>query len=986
MAYLVQLALNLRELLRLFPSPDFRASHCPLVSAHTSGARMPATLIDGKALAEERRAKLAQQVAQLQARGIQPCLAAISVHEDAGWSVYLKNQAAACARVGIRHQIVTVDAQATQEDLNEVIEELNVDETIHGIILQSPLRRFSAGTTERIGDGLSDFQAQALLSPDKDVEGVSPANLGLVLAGKPTLAPCTAVAAVELARYACQQQGRDLRGIDAVVVGASTIVGKPVAQLLLAAGATVSVCHIDTKDTAHYTKQADLVVVAVGRAGLIKAEHIKPGAIVIDVGINRVTTPDGKNIIVGDVDASVEKIASALTPVPGGVGALTTTILLEATANAAERLSDSRPAVDGSVIARVLGGPQLDLSPEIADRLATLLARHVVGAPGGKPLRSALERRMAKGVMVLDGAMGSELLARGIAPGQLAHANVEHPEIVQAVHKSYVDAGAEILTTNTFGINRYRLLNDRELVVRLASAGVRLARLAAYEKQKTQQRIFVVGSMGPLGPVVGADISEQQAEEAFAEVAMAMVDAGVDGFIVETMPSTIEAMCALRGVQRASRLPVLVCRSIDRDDPVELTEFARAAAAQGAAAVGINCAAGPRALIPVVRRLASVTQLPVVARPNAGFPTRDHGQVHYHLRNDYFIAQSKAYIDAGASLIGGCCGVGPQHIAVLAQEFTGAVISLRRDHNETVQHQLPNLTTQPSSIINSPLLSEAFPIVACVPGRVSPTGSSAALKRLGQAGADMVGLLSGWPGSQRGVRLPARLRHVQDSAGKPAILDIIAADVTLPVAQDILLNAHLVGIRTVIIDDGVFSSETRADVVTHGCEAAAIVRLVRALNNGRDLSGTRLEEPTQFAVGVRLSATRAQQLGGHNGENSAEDVYADVDFLSVQPIYKPEQFRTIMAGLKTRVRLFAEVLVLPDAATADEIDNEIPALSVPARLKERLAQDPTEDARGVLRFLAHWRNRLSGVFLLLPDDRTTQAEHIIRAIRQQQAR
>jgi methylenetetrahydrofolate dehydrogenase (NADP+) / methenyltetrahydrofolate cyclohydrolase len=940
---------------------------------------MPATLIDGKALAEERRAKLAQQVAQLQARGIQPCLAAISVHEDAGWSVYLKNQAAACARVGIRHQMVTVDAQATQEDLNEVIEELNVDETIHGIILQSPLRRFIAGTTERVGDGLSDFQAQALLSPDKDVEGVSPANLGLVLAGKPTLAPCTAVAAVELARYACQQQGRDLRGIDAVVVGASTIVGKPVAQLLLAAGATVSVCHIDTKDTAHYTKQADLVVVAVGRAGLIKAEHIKPGAIVIDVGINRVTTPDGKNIIVGDVDASVEKVASALTPVPGGVGALTTTILLEATANAAERLSESRPAVDGSVIARVLGGPQLDLSPEIADRLATLLARHVVGAPGGKPLRSALERRMAKGVMVLDGAMGSELLARGIAPGQLAHANVEHPEIVQAVHKSYVDAGAEILTTNTFGINRYRLLNDRELVVRLASAGVRLARLAAYEKQKNQQRVFVLGSIGPLGPVVGADINQQQAEESFAEVAMAMVDAGVDGFMVETMPSTIEAMCALRGVQRAARLPVLVCRSIDRDDPVELTEFASAAAAQGAAAVGINCAAGPRALIPVVRRLASVTGLPVVARPNAGFPTRTHGQVHYHLRSDYFLAQSKAYIDAGASLIGGCCGVAPEHIAALAHELSGMTLPTRRDTQDAQKNELPVVEPR---VRSSPLLTELFPIVACVPGRVSPTGSAAALKRLGQAGADMIGLLSGWPGSQRGVRLPARLRHVQDSAEKPAILDIIAADVTLPMAQDILLNAHLVGIRTVIIDDGVFSSETRVDVVTQGCEAAAIVRLVRSLNQGRDLSGSRLEEPTQFVVGVRLSAARAEQMG----ETNAEDVYAEVDFLSVQPIYNPAQFRRLMAGLKTRVRLFAEVLVLPDAATADEIDNEIPALSVPERLKERLAQDPNEDARGVLKFLAHWRQRLSGVFLLLPDERTTQAEHIIRAIRQQQAR
>ena len=529
---------------------------------------MSAIMIDGKALAEERRARLADHVATLQARGIQPCLAAISVHVDAAWSLYLKNQAAACARVGIRHQVVTVDPQATQEDLSEVIEELNVDSAVHGVILQSPLRRFVPGTTERIGDGLSDFQAQALLSPDKDVEGVSPANLGLVLAGKPVAAPCTAVAAVELARHACHLLGKELRGIDAVVVGASIIVGKPVAQLLLAAGATVTVCHIDTKDLIAHTSKADLVVVAVGRAGLICPEHIKPGAIVIDVGINRVNGADGKSVTVGDVDPSVAAVAAALSPVPGGVGALTTTILLEATAAAAERLADSRPVVDGSVIARVLGGPNLDLSPDVADRLATLLARHVVGAPGGKPLRSALERRMVKGVFVLDGAMGSELIARGISAAAIARANCDHPDVVQSVHAAYVAAGAEALTTNTFGVNRYRLQGDRELVVRYASAGVRLARLAA--QQRDRHRVFVLGSIGPLGPIVGADLTTSEAEEAFAEVAMAMADAGVDGFIAETMPSTTEAVAALNGIHRVSRLPVLVCRSLDRDDPANL--------------------------------------------------------------------------------------------------------------------------------------------------------------------------------------------------------------------------------------------------------------------------------------------------------------------------------------------------------------------------------------------------------------------------------
>jgi methylenetetrahydrofolate dehydrogenase (NADP+) / methenyltetrahydrofolate cyclohydrolase len=936
---------------------------------------MAARLIDGKAIAEERRVRLADQVAALQARGIQPCLAAISVHVDASWSVYLKNQAAACARVGIRHQIVNVDPLATQEDLNEVIEELNVDNRVHGIILQSPLRRFAHGQTP-IGDGLSDFLAQALLSPDKDVEGVSPANLGMVLAGKPALAPCTAVSAVELAKAAAYGLGRDLRGMEAVVVGASTIVGKPVAQLLLAAGATVTVCHIDTRDLAAHTTKADLVVVAVGKAGLIKAEHIRPGAIVIDVGINRVPGLEGKSVIVGDVAVDVAEVAAALTPVPGGVGALTTTVLLEATANAADRLADLRPAVDGAALGRVLGGPGLELSPDVADRIANLLSRHLVGAPGNRPLRTALERRLAKSVLVLDGAMGSEMIARGITAPAIARANIDHPDLVQDVHQAYVNAGAEALTTNTFGVNRCRLQGDRELVSRLAAAGVRLARLAA---QSAKSRVFVLGSIGPLGPIVGADLTEAEAEEVFGEVAMALADAGVDGFFVETMPSTVEAIAALSGIRRASRLPALVCRSLDRDDPAELAEFARAAAAAGATAVGINCAAGPRTLLPVVARLAQVSSLPVVARPNAGFPTRIDGVPRYHLRPDYLVTQARAYVAAGASVIGGCCGVGPEHIAALAKAMAGTPLPVRAEFSESlwIRDAVPS-ESNPANF-HSALLTTTFPIIAFVPGRLSPTASGAALQRLALAGVDAVGLLTGWPGSGRGPRLPARLRHLQDSTAKPAVLELIAADTTLPAAQELLLTAHLVGVRTVIIDDGVFSSETRADVTNTGCEAAALLRAVKTLNAGRDLGGTRLEEPTQFTVGVRLSSARARSLGDAGIDETY--VRAGADFLTLQPVYQPAEFRALMGAVTPKIPLFAEILVLPDAATADELDNELPALSVPDKLKQRLSADPDEDAKGVLRFLAAWRSRLAGVCLLLPDERTEQAGIVIRALR-----
>lgn len=909
---------------------------------------MAARVIDGKAVAEARRAALAQKVRALRERGIQPALAAITASNDQAWAVYLKNQAQACAAIGIKHQVEPLPEPCTQDDLNERIEALNVDASVHGIIVQSPLPAH-----------LNDLQAQAQLSPDKDVEGVGPANMGLVLAGKPAAAPCTALAAVALAREAIP----DLRGVEAVVVGASKIVGRPIAQLLLAQGATVTTCHIDTRDLAAHTRAAQLLVVAVGKAGLITADMVKPGAVVIDVGINRIPGAGGKTETVGDVHASVANVASALSPVPGGVGAMTTIVLMEATVAAAELLAEAQPAVPGAALARVLGGQELPL--DVADRVANLVSRHLVHTPGAKPARSGLERRMAHGMVIFDGAMGSELIAAGVPAGAIAAANIEHPDLVQQVHRAYLDAGAEVLTANTFAVNRFRCDNNREAAVRLLQAGVRLAR------EVSRGKVFVVGSIGPLGKVIGAEISQPAAEDAFAEIALALADAGVDGFVIETMPSTEEASAALAGVRRMSRLPVIVSRSFDRDDPSELAEFARACESGGAAAIGINCATGPRAMVNVVGRLVKLTRLPVLARPNAGFPSRVDGRLQYHLRPDYFVEQAQAFAARGVNLIGGCCGVGAAHIKALAQALAHKPMPPRPQNDPAApKAAAPQQETHP--LLHLAKQGE-FPVLAFCPGRLSPIASAAALERLAKAGAEAVGILSGWPGAHRGTRLPARLRHLQDSTGKTAVLELIAEGMTLPMAQEILLTAHLLGIRIVLIDSGVFAAESRADAQSRGCDPVELLAAIARMNAGRDLGGSHLEERTAFTVGVRVAAARVDQIDRYVAEGA--------HFLTVQPVYDPKRFRAVMERMRTDLPLFAEVLLLPDSATADEIDNELPALSVPDKLKKRLAADPDEDVKGVVRFLTYWRSRLAGVCLLLPDDRTQPAEAVLRAVR-----
>ncbi|GDY11777.1 hypothetical protein LBMAG53_06550 [Planctomycetota bacterium] len=933
---------------------------------------MSARRIDGKALAEERRTVLAETVRGLAVRGIRPCLAAVTVRADQAWERYVRNQASACAAVGIIHREQHCPAQASDSDLAEAIEALNADPEVHGIIVQSPLPA-----------GIDDRAAKALIAPGKDVEAVGPARLGQLLAGVPGPAPCTAVAAVELARRALLEihGTRDFTGIEAVVVGASTIVGRPVAQLLLNAGATPTICHIGTRDLAEHTRKADLLIVAVGKAGLISASQVKPGAIVVDVGINRVIGPDGVAKTVGDVADDVWEVAGALTPVPGGVGAMTTTILLEATASAAAH-GDHRPNLDAAAVRRLLGPAASGLESRLAERIARLIGGHL--AAGGATVASALERRLASGVTIFDGAMGSELIARGVAPDQVVRAPLDHPDLVLAIHRAYREAGAEIATAATFAANRWRL-GDRDTALRAASAGVRLARQAAAGSgAQGSAPQLVLGAIGPCGRAVGAEIAASEVEDAAGELALAMADAGADGLVLETMQSTAEAVAALAGCRRATSLPVIACRSIERDDPAEIAEFARAMESGGATGIGVNCAAGPRAMRAVVARLAASTRLPVLARPNAGFPEAVGASDpagpgwRYHLRPAWLVDNAKAYVASGVAAVGGCCGVAPTHIAALATALSGAArITPGTAPEDAAAAAHADLIAADRVAVGHPLLArrDRLAVVGSVPARLPAGIAAAALRRLTGAGADAVALSSLWPGSPQGARLAARLRHTRDQTGAPAVLEL-SGGTSLRAAQDALIAAGLLGIDLVLVDQGGAPASTSAERAS----ALDLVALTTRLAAGRDLAGSRLDAPIPLTCGVRLSG------GAASGEliGLPALVSAGTAFVVLPPTYEPARFRALMTALDfgaNALPIFAEVLLLSDPALAEELDNELPALSVPQRLKDLLAADPGADAAGVLKFLRHWRSRLAGVWISLADERTAPAEAVLRAVR-----
>lgn len=280
---------------------------------------MASGIINGKEIGQEIRKSVGQRVTHLKEQGITPGLAVILVGENPASQTYVRNKQKSCEAIGIFSELIKLPAEVTENELLEQIRSLNSREDIHGILVQLPLPKH-----------INEDEVIATISPEKDVDGFSPVSVGKMMLGQETFLPCTPFGVMKLLEYT----GIEVAGKHAVVVGRSHIVGKPMGQLLLQKDATVTYTHSKTKDLPSITKQADILIAAVGRPNFITKEHIKEGAVVIDVGINR----DENNKLIGDVNYSdVDGTASYITPVPGGVGPMTITMLLFNTVQSAEK-------------------------------------------------------------------------------------------------------------------------------------------------------------------------------------------------------------------------------------------------------------------------------------------------------------------------------------------------------------------------------------------------------------------------------------------------------------------------------------------------------------------------------------------------------------------------------------------------------------------------------------------------------------------------
>jgi methylenetetrahydrofolate dehydrogenase (NADP+) / methenyltetrahydrofolate cyclohydrolase len=307
-----------------------------------ASSKARAELLDGAVVANKIRQDVKSEIERIfQTHGVRPCLAAVRVGDDPASAVYVRNKIRACEEVGIRSEHHALPETTTYEELLSLVLKLTFRDDVHGILVQLPLPK-----------GIDESQILEVVSAAKDVDGFHPLSIGKLAMGRPSFVPCTPSGIIELLDY----NNIELRGIAACVVGRSQVVGRPMAQLLLRRDATVTICHSRTKDLAAVTREADLLIVAIGRAGLIGKAHIKPGAVVVDVGMNKLTTPEEVKAmfgddaesrlnvlakrgytLVGDVHPSeADQVAGKRTPVPGGVGLLTVAMLMKNTLKAAK--------------------------------------------------------------------------------------------------------------------------------------------------------------------------------------------------------------------------------------------------------------------------------------------------------------------------------------------------------------------------------------------------------------------------------------------------------------------------------------------------------------------------------------------------------------------------------------------------------------------------------------------------------------------------
>ncbi len=602
--------------------------------------------------------------------------------------------------------------------------------------------------------------------------------------------------------------------------------------------------------------------------------------------------------------------------------------------------------------------------------------------------------------LLADGAMGTMLHARGIGFDKcFDELNLTNPAAVADIHREYIEAGAELIITNTFGANRYKLTKHglQDDVAEINRAGVELAKRVVAASYKD---VLIAGDVGPLGVRIApyGRVKLEEAREAFREQIQALADAGADVIVIETMTDLYEIQEAIKAAKEICALPVIASVTFTRDDRTLLgddpAKVAHRIAAAGADVIGVNCSGGPSQLLRILRQMRQAEPgAKFWVKPNAGWPEQVSGRIMYPADADYFGEYALQFRDAGANIVGGCCGTTPQHIAAMKKSFESfpagpvAEISILPEDEITAEP-----ADQPTQLAQK-LANGKFSI--CVemdpPRGLSTHKLLAGASLLHDSGADIINVADS-PLARMRMSAWAVCDVVQRKIGVETTLHFPTRGRNLLRVQGDLLAAHAIGLRNVFVVMGDPTSIGDYPEATDNYDLvpSGLIKLIKqGFNMGVDHSGTSIGQPTNFFVGAALNL--CPQDMDTEVKNLRRKINAGADFFLTQPIYRPDDGPKLIAAYEAKhgkldKPILAGILPLVSAKHANFLHNEVPGISIPDEARARIGSAGDGAAKvGVelaVELIQNIKGWASGIYMMPQFHRYDQASEIIVAVKE----
>lgn len=597
-------------------------------------------------------------------------------------------------------------------------------------------------------------------------------------------------------------------------------------------------------------------------------------------------------------------------------------------------------------------------------------------------LEAARER-----VLVVDGAIGTRLRSLGWDERLPVLANIEAPALVRKVHAEYIEAGADVIETNTYGISRFRLPHREPSydVAQIVREGVRLA-------QEVANGAFVLGAIGPVGkPLVPMGMLEaEQADREFDIQVQALLEAGVDGIILETFADLNELAIALAAVRRHTNLPIVASKAFIEDGQTLAEGYPMHVAGNiremGADIVGANCVIGPQRMFDVVRWMAQAGDFPILAMPTPGLPQTVGKEVLYDTTPEYFARSAARLVDAGANLVGGCCGIQPVHIAALAEMLKNQRPVVRASKAQVAQEKMEEVPeSEPSEL--SRKLGKKFVITVelDLPRGLDASRVLEGAIALKKKGADMIDISDGARARLRMAPL-AVCYLIQQQAGIETMMHVACRDRNLLALQADLLAAHALGIRNVlpITGDPANIGDFPAATSVFDIDSVGLVRVLARFNQGIDLAGNTVRRRCAFTIAVAFNplAPDFQQ----EVDRLKRKIEAGAHLIYTQPIFEERHLeRAVRTARDLERPILVGCLPLRSARHAEFMHNEVPGIEIPDWLRRRMAEADDDTALEVgvevaQEFCARLPGLADGLYLMPPFGRHQIAERVMEAV------